>query len=325
LKIGVMGAGAIGCYLGGRLAASGVEVVLVGRASLAAEIAQSGLRLTDYRGFDKTIALTMAIAPEALNDCDVVLVTVKGGDTANVAKQLTLKSGARVVSFQNGVNNPEVLRGILSQRVLAGMVPFNVLRKPGAHFHQGTSGTLFIEPGDDELVKSIADAGLDIEATADMRGIMWGKLLVNLNNSVNALADIPIQRMIAQRDYRRVMAACVREGIDAVERAGIKPVLEMPLPARVMPWVLTLPDWLFSLIARRLVTVDPQARSSMWDDLSRGRTTEIDALNGEIVRLAEKVGGAAPVNSTIVQLIKEAEGKGSPGIAAGDLRRRLGL
>jgi 2-dehydropantoate 2-reductase len=154
---------------------------------------------------------------------------------------------------------------------------------------------------------------------------MWGKLLVNLNNSVNALADIPIQRMIAQRDYRRVMAACVREGIDAVERAGIKPVLEMPLPARVMPWVLTLPDWLFSLIARRLVTVDPQARSSMWDDLSRGRTTEIDALNGEIVRLAEKVGGAAPVNSTIVQLIKEAEGKGSPGIAAGDLRRRLGL
>jgi 2-dehydropantoate 2-reductase len=320
-----MGAGAIGCYLGGRLAASGVEVVLVGRPSLAAELAQSGLHLTDYRGFDRTISLTMATEAGALADCDVVLVTVKGGDTAKVAAQLQLRPDARVVSFQNGVNNPEVLRGILSQRVLAGMVPFNVLRKPGAHFHQGTSGMLFVERGDDELVAALAKAGLEVEATGDMRGIMWGKLLVNLNNSVNALADIPIQRMISQRDYRRVMAACVREGIDAVEKAGIKPVLEMPLPPRVMPWVLTLPDWIFSLIARRLVTVDPQARSSMWDDLSRGRATEIDALNGEIVRLAEKVGTSAPVNSTIVQLIKDAEGKGSPGLAAGDLRRRLGI
>jgi 2-dehydropantoate 2-reductase len=158
-----------------------------------------------------------------------------------------------------------------------------------------------------------------------MRAVQWGKLLVNLNNAVNALADIPIQQMIAQRDYRRVMAACAREGIAAVEKAGIKPVLDMPLPPRVMPWVLSLPDWIFSLIAGRLVTVDPQARSSMWDDLSRGRKTEIDALNGEIVRLAAKVGTAAPVNDQIVQLIKAAEGKGSPGLSAGDLRGRLRL
>jgi 2-dehydropantoate 2-reductase len=320
MKVGVMGAGAIGCYLGGRLHAAGVPVVLVGR--LQAEIA-GGMRLTDYRGFDQTVKVEMADTPAALADCDVVLVTVKGGDTASVGAQLVLRKDARVVSFQNGVNNPEVLRGILPQKVLAGMVPFNVLRKPG-HFHQGTSGTLMVEP-DGELVAAFERAGLEIEACADMRGVMWGKLLVNLNNSVNALADIPIQQMIAQRDYRRVMAACVREGLLAVKAAGIKPVLEAPLPPGVMPWILTLPDGIFSLIAKRIVTVDPQARSSMWDDLSRGRKTEIDALNGEIVRLAAQVGTAAPVNAAIVKLIKEAEGKGSPGIGAGDLRLRLGL
>src|SRR4051812_39809021 len=123
MKVGVMGAGAIGCYLGGRLAAAGVDVVLVGRPSLAAEIGAAGMRLTDYRGFDRTVPLPMATEAAALADRDVVLITVKGGDTAAVAGQLRLRPDARVVSFQNGVNNPEILRGILSQRVFAGMVP----------------------------------------------------------------------------------------------------------------------------------------------------------------------------------------------------------
>jgi 2-dehydropantoate 2-reductase len=324
MKVGVMGAGAIGCYLGGRLAASGIPVVLVGRASLAAEVAQSGLRITDYLGFDHTLSLRIDTDAAALDGCDVILVTVKGGDTAAAAK--LLDPHARIVSFQNGVNNPEVLRQILPEaRVLAGMVPFNVLRKPGAHFHQGTSGTVAMERGDDELVNALRGAGLPTEAFDNMLGVMWGKLLVNLNNPVNALADMPIQQMIAQRDYRRVMAACVREGLSAVVAAGIRPRLEVPLPPRWIPWLLTLPDAIFSLIAPRMIHVDPQARSSMWDDLARGRATEIDALNGEIVRLAAKVGTPAPVNAAIVQLIKSAEGKGSPGIGAGDLRRRLGL
>jgi 2-dehydropantoate 2-reductase len=328
MKIGVMGAGAIGCYVGGRLAAAGVDVSFVGRASLAAEVARHGLRLTDYRGADLAVrAPSFASAPEALADRDVVLVTVKGGDTAAVGAALApvLRDGARVVSFQNGVNNPAVLRAALpGRRVLAGMVPFNVVRREGGHFHQGTSGTLAVERADsDDLVAALRAAGLPTEQHDDMRGVLWGKLLVNLNNSVNALANIPIKEMLGQRDYRRVMAACMREGLAAVEKAGIRPVVDVPVPARAVPWLLTLPDALFSVVARRLLTVDPQARSSMWDDLQRGRKTEVDALNGEIVRLAAEVGTPAPVNAAIVALVHAAEGRGSPGLSGAALRARL--
>jgi 2-dehydropantoate 2-reductase len=327
MQVGVMGAGAIGCYLGGRLAASGVPVVLVGRPSLAAEVAQHGMRLTDYRGFDQTLPLAVATEPSALSECDVVLVTVKGGDTAAAGAALApvLRRDARVVSFQNGVNNPELLRAVLPQRVLAGMVPFNVLRRDGAQFHQGTSGTLAVERGDDALVEALTRSGLEAVVSDDMRAVLWGKLLVNLNNSVNALANIPIKEMLEQRDYRRIMAACMREGLDAVAAARIKPKLDVPLPPRLVPWVLSLPTAIFSVVARAMLHVDPQARSSMWDDLSRGRKTEIDALNGEIVRLADKVGTPATVNAAIVRLIKDAEGNGSPGLGAGELRQRLGL
>jgi 2-dehydropantoate 2-reductase len=158
-----------------------------------------------------------------------------------------------------------------------------------------------------------------------MRGVLWGKLLVNLNNSVNALAGVSIKEMLGARDYRRVMAACVREGLDTVESAGIKPKLDVALPPRLVPFVLALPNALFSLLARSLIHVDPQARSSMWDDLSRGRKTEIDGLNGEIVRLAERLGRSAPVNAAIVELVKRAEGNGSPGLSAAELRARLNV
>jgi 2-dehydropantoate 2-reductase len=117
----------------------------------------------------------------------------------------------------------------------------------------------------------------------------------------------------------------VTEGLDAVAKAGIRPVLDLPLPARLMPWFLRLPNSIFTVIARPMFHVDPQARSSMWDDLSRGRKTEVDALNGEIVRLAARVGTAAPVNAAIVGLVKAAEGKGSPGLDADALWARLAL
>jgi 2-dehydropantoate 2-reductase len=325
-----MGAGAIGCYLGGRLAETGVEMVLVGRAPLTAEIAKHGLRLTDYRGHDAHVSVETATEPVALAACQLVMVTTKGGDTATAAAALApvLKPGATVVSFQNGVNNPDVLRAALpGVRVLAGMVPFNVLRREGAHFHQGTSGRLAIERSHTAtaLVAKLRRAGLPTDEHHDMRGVMWGKLLVNLNNSINALAGIPIREMLGQRDYRRVMAACIREGLDACARAGIRPRLQQPLPPRWVPSLLTLPDALFRALARPMLTVDPQARSSMWDDLERGRKTEIEALNGEIVRLAQGLGGAAPVNAKIVELVHEAERGGAREIAAAELRRLVSV
>jgi 2-dehydropantoate 2-reductase len=327
VKIGILGAGAIGCYLGGRLRASGVEVVFLAR-STAHELKTHGLHITSLDGFDRTLApseLTVATTAEALRGCDVVLITVKGGATVEAARQLLAADPPLVVSFQNGVRNPELLRAELGPRALAGMVQFNVLRRNESGYHQATTGTLVVEddPRARPLVDALVRAGLLAHLAPDMRAVLWGKLLLNLNNSINALAGVPLVEEIAQRDYRRVLADCQAEALAALGRARIRPDLGVSLPAWIMPTLLRLPNPLFRAVAGRLVRMDPTARSSMWEDLDRNRPTEIDALNGEVVRLAASVGLPAPVNQAIAGLVRAAEGHGSPGLSAVELRRRI--
>lgn len=320
MNVGIFGAGSIGAYLGGRLIAAGVKTTLVARPALADAVARSGLRLTALDGFDTTLTpdrVRIVTSPGALVDCDWVLVTVKGLDTPSAADALApvLRRDAIVVSFQNGVGNPDVLRARLGDRVIAGMVPFNVVRRTDAHLHQGTSGRLAVgtlAARERPLVDALVAAGLPTFADADMRGIQWGKLLVNLNNSVNALSGLALVEQLAQRSYRRVMAACVREGLAVLERARIRPRLDAPIPPRWVPTLMELPDVIFRIAAGRIVAIDPTARSSMWEDLQRGRKTEIDLLNGEIVRLGRAVGVPTPINERIVQLVKEAEQRGRP-------------
>ena len=345
LKIGVLGAGAIGCYVGGRLLAASNDVTLIARQSIVDEMARGGgLHLTDFRGFDKRVPadrVRTATSPEALADRDVVIVTVKGGDTAAAGAQLAsvLRDAAVVVSLQNGVSNPERLRAVLPQhaaagRVLGAMVPFNVVRAGDGHFHQATSGRIAIQRGNGDvgqraaaLVDALSTSGIAARLVDDIDGILWGKLLVNLNNSVNALAGVPIRQMIRDRAYRLVMAAAIDEAVRVLEVARIPARLEPPVPPGLVPKILRLPNALFGLISGRIIKVDGDARSSMWDDLQRRRKTEVDGLNGEIVKVAERVGVDAKVNRAICALVHDAEarGEGSPGIGSATLRERVGL
>ncbi|HSN32295.1 MAG TPA: 2-dehydropantoate 2-reductase, partial [Ideonella sp.] len=331
---GILGAGSIGAYLGGRLTAAGVTTVLVARQPLVDAVGRDGLHLTSLDGFDQTLppsAVHIVTNPLVLASCDFILVTVKGHDTVHVARQLPtiIRHDAIVVSFQNGVGNVEILHRALGEHaVLAGMVPFNVLRRGESHFHQGVSGVLAVQALPDgrhaPLVEALRKAGLPTEAYEDMRGIQWGKLLVNLNNSINALSGLPLQQQLAQRPYRKVMAACVREGLRVLKRAGIKPEIEAPMPPSLLPAVMELPNAIFKIAAKRIVAIDPNARSSMWEDLQRGRKTEVDLLNGEIVRLGAQLDVPTPINQRIVDLVKEAEHRGAPpSLPAEELQRRV--
>ena len=327
LKIGVFGAGAIGCYLGGRLAAAGEDVVMVGR--LGGEIASHGLTITDLGGRrDVVPAERVAYAGDAaaLADRDVVLVTVKSMATRAAAAALAgvLAPGAIVVSFQNGVSNVEVLRAGLGARVVAaGMVPFNVVHAVGTgSFQQTTSGPLGVERAAGEgLVAALRGAGLDVKAYENLGALAWSKLLVNLNNSVNALAGVPLVRELGQRDYRRVLALAFAEGLRSLRAAGLPTVRVGRMIPALTPTVLRLPDRLFFKVAATMVKIDPEARSSMLDDLERGRATEVDFLNGEVVRLGERHGVPVPVNRKIVALVHAAEAarRGSPKLSAAEL------
>jgi len=151
--------------------------------------------------------------------------------------------------------------------------------------------------------------------------VQWAKLLLNLNNPVNALSGLPLRAQLLDRDHRRVLAALQREALAALAAAGIQPAQITALPAQRLPAVLSLPNWLFRRVAARMLKIDDQARSSMADDLAMGRRTEIDALCGEVVRLARAHGREAPLNAAMQRLV-ESDPKPRSGAA---LRAALGL
>jgi 2-dehydropantoate 2-reductase len=328
VKIGVFGAGAIGTFVGGRLILAGHEVVFIGRRGAA--LSERGLTLTDYSGQTWQVPkerIAYGSDPAALAPCEAVLVTVKSAATAEAGASLArvLPPATTVASFQNGVSNPGVLRAALpSNRVLAGMVPFNVLWRSDTHLHNGTSGPLELERPPDEalpLVEALKSAGFGVVLHDDLSSVLWTKLLVNANNAVNALSGVPLRDQLSDPALRRVMRAVLSEGLQCLKAAGIKPVRIGRLVPSLAPIVLSLPNWLFMRVAAAMVKVDPDARSSMWEDLDRRRVTEIDWLNGELIRLGAKHGVPTPVNERLVALIRAAEqaGQGSPRLTAAQL------
>lgn len=221
-----------------------------------------------------------------------------------------LEPDAVVVSFQNGIGNAEVLRKELPQHtVLDGMVPFNVLNRGCGAFHQGSEGNLAAadHPALRAALPWFEQAGLPLELHPEMLPVQWAKLLLNLNNPVNALSNVPLKEELSQRAYRRCVTLAQREAIALLDEAGIKLAKLTPLPPHWIPTMLELPDWIFRRAANKMLEIDPLARSSMWEDLEAGRITEIDWLNGEVVRLAERLGRTAPVSAKMIALVCEAE------------------
>ncbi|AZO35406.1 MAG: 2-dehydropantoate 2-reductase [Mesorhizobium sp.] len=325
--IAIAGAGSIGCYVGGCLALAGRKVVFLGRGRVVEAMRESGLRVSDLDGRDRRIeaqAISATVDPAiALADADVILVTVKSGATGEMVKLIAAhgRPDAVVVSLQNGVDNANRLRdGLPGRRVLTGMVMFNVVQSADGELpfriHRASQGEVMIDDGVDGLAELLDVDGLAVEARADMKAVQWSKLLMNLNNALVALSDLPLESQLADRSWRVILAAQVDEALAAMRAAGIAPARITGLPPALLPKVLRLPDWLFGLLARRMLAIGPQARSSMWDDLKRGRPTEIDELQGAVIRLARQAGIPAPMNERVAALVRqaEAEKRGPPGL-----------
>ena len=326
--IGIAGAGSIGCFVGGMLAAGGRRVAFLARPRVIGEIEAHGLRLTGFDGFDRRLAasqFTMSDNPDVFADAGIVLVTVKSADTAEMAGIIAnhAPADAVIVSLQNGVGNAALLREKLpGRRVLGGMVPYNVIALGEGRFHRATSGDIVIERDEANTAKTLSVPGLTMRASDDIAAVQWGKLLFNLNNALNALSNLPLRAQLAQRSWRRLYADQVAEALAAIKAEGIRPVSTAPLPVSFMPPLLRLPDALFEMVLGRTMKIDPEARSSMWEDLQRGRRTEIDYLQGVITEIAARRGLDAPLSRRIVELIRkaEADGKGSPGLSPEQIR-----
>ena len=299
MKIAIMGAGAVGSYYGGLLARAGHELTLIGRAAHVEAVRRDGLRLQTL-SFDERVAARASVDAAAVADADWVLVCVKAGDTDAAARAIAphLRDGALVLSLQNGIDNAERLQALLPrQRVEPVLVYAAVeLASPGHVRHHGR-GELVIGAGPDseEMAAVFRAAGVPVEIRPEVRAALWSKLLVNCAyNALSAISRLPYGRMIQGPGVEQVMHDAVAECLAVARAEGVE------LPADSWERVRALADAM------------PTQQSSTAQDLARGRRSEIDQLNGHVVRRGEALGVPTPVNRTLHALVRLLEPAPAP-------------
>ena len=298
-RIAVLGAGAIGCYFGGMLARAGNPVTLIGRAIHVDAIRRNGLKFESL-GRQERIAVAASVDVAALAGTQIVLFCVKSLDTDDAARQMAphLPPDAVVLSLQNGVDNVERIRRHVGNIVLPVLIYVAAqMPEPGFVRHTG-GGSVVIGRGKDggdrslssELVALFAEAGVQAKISDDIEAELWIKLLMNCAyNAICALSQTPYGAMVAMPEVRAVMLQAIAEVQTIAAAKGVR-----------------LPDGVTDATFK-LAEVMPATMSSTAQDLLKGRPTEIDHLNGYIVRQGELLGIPTPVNATLHALIKLLE------------------
>lgn len=295
MRIAVMGAGAVGCYYGAMLARAGHAVTLIGRPALVDAVHGAGLYL-ESAAFTGQIQVDASIDPAAVRDAALVLFCVKSGDTEAAGAQLAphLSPDALVVSLQNGVDNAARLSQVLGRQIIPGVVYVAAeMAGPGHVRHHGR-GDLVIGPAPRSaaLAAQLTAAGIPTEVSEAVREALWSKLVVNcVYNALSAIAQQPYGTLIQAPGVRQVMRDAFDECLAVASAEGIG-----------LPWTL----WEATLaIAGNMAG----QCSSTAQDLARGKPSEIDHLNGTIVRLGTAHAIATPVNRSLWCAVKLLEAR----------------
>jgi 2-dehydropantoate 2-reductase len=301
-KIAVMGAGALGCYFGGRLAQSGAQVTLIARPAHVEAIRRDGLIL-ESGGTKTPIKLDATTEPSGIRDAALVLVCVKSADTESAAKAIAphLAKDAIIVSLQNSIGNVERIRAHADRPVAAGLV-YTGANMPGPGHVRHTGGGGIVLGGlpawgvNDVIlakVKSIFEpANVPIDLSPSIEIALWTKLMQNCAyNAVCALTEKPYGEMVAMPEVRAVMGQAGDEVVALAHRKGV-----MLDPGEVEA-------------ALERVKTMATTMSSTAQDLMKGKPTEIDYLNGLVARESKALGLAAPINAALAALVKLKEQK----------------
>ncbi|WAC75830.1 2-dehydropantoate 2-reductase [Roseateles sp. SL47] len=293
-----MGAGAVGCYFGGVMARAGHEVVLIGRPQHVEAIRRDGLRM-ETATYDEPVKLQADTEPSAARGADLVLFCVKSTDTLEAARQLQPFLGAHtlLLSMQNGVDNAERLREVLTQPVSAAVVYVATgMVGPGHVKHYGR-GELVIEPatGAERAAQAFIEAGVPTDVSSNARGALWTKLLINCAyNALSAVTQQPYGQLVQGEGVWAVLDDLVAEGLAVARADGV--AVPGDVPAAVRKIAQTMPGQL----------------SSTAQDLKRGKPTEIDHLNGYVVRRGEALGVPTPANRVMHALVRLMQSPAAP-------------
>ncbi|AYR23959.1 ketopantoate reductase family protein [Herbaspirillum rubrisubalbicans] len=295
MKVAVMGAGAVGCYFAGMLARAGHDVVLVGRPQHVQAFNTKGLRL-EAKTFDDTIAVQASTDPAIVAGADLVLFCVKSPDTETAGAQLRphLAPDTLVLTLQNGTDNADRLRTVIPQPVAAAVVYVATeMAGPGHVKHHGR-GELVIEPSarSQQAADALIAAGVPTEISDNVRGALWLKLIINCAyNALSAITQLPYGELVEGVGVLEVMNHLVNEckAVAAAEGVTLTGDVEVAI--------------------RKIIETMPTQFSSTAQDVARGKPSEIDHLNGFIVRRGQAHGISTPVNLTVHALVKLIESK----------------
>ncbi|MGE5116687.1 MAG: ketopantoate reductase family protein [Betaproteobacteria bacterium] len=294
MDVAVMGAGAVGCYYGGMLARAGHRVTLIGRAAHVEAVRRDGL-LIEAQSFRAHVPMQASTEPEAVRGARLVLFCVKSTDTESGAAAIAphLASGAIVLGLQNGVDNAERLRARLPGVAVEPAVVYvaTEMAGPGHVRHHGR-GDLVVGPSAAarEAAELFVAAGVPVQISDNVAGALWAKLILNCAyNALSAIARLPYGRLVQGEGIDGVMQDVVRECLAVAARLGVE------VPGDMAEAV------------RRLAGTMPGQFSSTAQDLARGKPSEIDHLNGYVVRQGAALGVATPVNRTLHALVRLLE------------------
>ena len=295
MKIAVMGAGAVGCYFGGMLARAGHEVTLIARPAHVEAMRHQGLHM-QTQTFDEQVPVQASTEASAVRGAQCVLVCVKSSDSSHAAEAMAphLDSTAAVFSLQNGVDNAERLQAVLQRPVIPAVVYVATeMAGPGHVRHHGRGELVLApSPASTELASALAAAGVPVQVSDNVAGALWAKLVLNCAyNAMSALSGLPYGPMLHNNglDVAASMTDTVRECQAVAHASGI-----------------VLPDTLLQDVLG-LASTMPAQMSSTAQDLARGKRSEIDHLNGFIVRRGQALGIATPTNRLLHTLVRLVE------------------
>jgi 2-dehydropantoate 2-reductase len=291
-----MGAGAVGCYFGGMLARAGHHVTLIARPQHVEAIERDGLRM-QTKTFDELVRLKASTDAAAVAGADLVLFSVKSADTEAAGAQIEphLRPDALVLCLQNGVDNADRLRKVLPEHPISAAVVYvaTEMAGPGHLKHHGR-GELVIEPltASRRAADALIDAGVPTEVSENVRSALWLKLVMNCAyNAVSAIAQLPYGEAVQGIGVKDVVRDVIDECLAVAKAEGVE--LQGDVHAA----------------GTKLIATIPAQYSSTAQDIARGKPTEIDFLNGHIVKRGDALGIATPANRVLWALVKLIEKK----------------
>jgi len=313
-RVAVMGAGAVGSYFGGMLARSGVHVTFITRPAHAVAIRANGLFM-DTLTFKERVTVECATDASGVKDAEFVLFSVKTLDIEDAARAIAphLAPGAIVVSLQNGVDNVARIRAASGIDAIPAVVYVAAaIPEPGRIKHSGR-GELIIGdfPGSahaqdpqptrtGRVAALFTGAGVPCKVSDNIEADLWTKMVMNCaGNPITAIAQTSYGHAARNPETRELMRKVIEESVAVARASGVR-----------------LPDVDMAEAGLKLAETLGEATSSTAQDLARGKRTEIDSLNGYIVRRGAELGIATPVNFALHALVKMieqgAERRGKP-------------